>query len=440
MAIPEISQLKTRFHRGAVAVFAVNGAGMALLFAVQVVLARLLGAGEYGVYTYVLSYLGVLTLLGKFGLDSTLQRFVPDYVEKQEWGRCRGVLLRSFQLAAVIALVLSLGLVVVLVLTGQRMSQPVLHSFTVAAIVLPVWVMLRMVHGALLSLKRPVLSHMIDGVIPQAVLLLSAAGIWGSGLLDLNSPVTFWLLLLSYLVAMLTGIHWLVSRALPAGVARARAVFSTRQWVDVAFPLFVMSGMFVIMNYTDIIMLGLLGNTTDSGIYAVASRVAGLVVLPLMFINSLLLPYISSLYHSGRKVELQRLVSLSSRFAGLAAIILFAILWLSGDIILGLFGEEFGAGRRAMNILLAAQLVNVLSGSVGHLMSMTGRHAIASIVVTSSAALNVLMNYLLIPVYGIEGAAVATTVSIFIWNLVFVAYIHKDLDIRPTFFSAIRAL
>ena len=150
MAIPEISQLKTRFHRGAVAVFAVNGAGMALLFAVQVVLARLLGAGEYGVYTYVLSYLGVLTLLGKFGLDSTLQRFVPDYVEKQEWGRCRGVLLRSFQLAAVIALVLSLGLVVVLVLTGQRMSQQVLHSFTVAAIVLHVWVMLMMVNGALM--------------------------------------------------------------------------------------------------------------------------------------------------------------------------------------------------------------------------------------------------------------------------------------------------
>ena len=83
-------------------------------------------------------------------------------------------------------------------------------------------------------------------------------------------------------------------------------------------------------------------------------------------------------------------------------------------------------------------LVNVMSGSVGALMMMTGRHHFASMVVSLCAALNILLNYLLIPKLGIEGAATATAITVVIWNVTFVLSTRSGLDIKPTFFAALK--
>ena len=90
-----------------------------------------------------------------------------------------------------------------------------------------------------------------------------------------------------------------------------------------------------------------------------------------------------------------------------------------------------------MNLLLVGQLVNVLSGSVGMLLSMTGRHYFASLMVTACALLNVLLNYLLIPRFGMTGAALATVVTMILWNVAFVFRVRSVLDIRPTFICAL---
>ena len=110
-------------------------------------------------------------------------------------------------------------------------------------------------------------------------------------------------------------------------------------------------------------------------------------------------------------------------------------LMIFGKPILGLFGEEFKNGYLSLLILIVGQLVNALSGSVGYIMVMTGKQKQASIVFAISAALNIIMNLIFIPIFGIAGAAAVTAASLILWNVTLVFYIRNRLDLNSTIFA-----
>jgi len=435
-----LAALRKQFTRTAGAVFAANALGLLLLFASQVALARALGVQEYGIYTFVLSCAGIVVLVGKLGLDQSLQRFIPQYAGRAEWGYCRGVLQRSFQIAAVAGLVTALLLWFSAPLILSNVDQAPAGIALIMVLVVPVWVLLKVTVGALLAFRQPLYAQTVESILPSLAMIAAALGFMAFAP-DMHGSL---LMLAGFLAALagtvLLGLVILRWRAVPEQLFDAAAGYDTWHWIRVAMPLFVMSGMYVIMNYTDIIMVGTLSSTTDSGIYAAASRITALVTMPLVFTNTVLSPYISGLFHAGRTQELQHIVSIASGIAGALALPACLVIFLLGGWLLGFFGTGFDAGRRAMNILLFGQTINVLSGSVGMLLSMTGRHVFAAVTVTFCAALNVLLNYLLIPRFGLEGAALATTVTMVLWNMVFVYRVRTVLNIRSTFIGALRQI
>jgi O-antigen/teichoic acid export membrane protein len=109
------------------------------------------------------------------------------------------------------------------------------------------------------------------------------------------------------------------------------------------------------------------------------------------------------------------------------------IIW--GREILALFGTQFTYGYPALVILTVGQLVNAFSGPVGFIMTMTGRHVEASYVIGGSAALNVILNAALIPSLGIIGAAVATSITVALWNFTLVCRVKSQLNIHSTIFG-----
>jgi O-antigen/teichoic acid export membrane protein len=90
--------------------------------------------------------------------------------------------------------------------------------------------------------------------------------------------------------------------------------------------------------------------------------------------------------------------------------------------------------RPALLILAGGQLINALAGSVGLLMAMTGHQVESSIVLAVSAGLNVGLNYLLIPRYGLVGAALATGISTVVWNVTLAVRVRRLLGVRSTAF------
>ena len=106
---------------------------------------------------------------------------------------------------------------------------------------------------------------------------------------------------------------------------------------------------------------------------------------------------------------------------------------LFGKWFLLLFGNGFIKGVTALSILSIGQIVNAATGSVCILLVMTGyeRDAVAGIGV--SVVINIIMNVLLIPKWGIIGAAISTAFSLILWNILLTIWVYRKPGINSTF-------
>jgi O-antigen/teichoic acid export membrane protein len=422
--------------RGAAGALVMEVAGAGLTFGLHVVLARVMGVENYGVYAYALTWTMLLAILGRLGFNTSLLRFVAAYEGQAEWGLLRGVVRRSSQITlAASLLVLSGGCAVVFALRG-RMPPTLFVTFLISFAIMPFLVLGQMRAAALRALRRIMIAS-----VPERVffpILLAGLGITAYFIRAdaLPAPQVMALHFMVLAGAFSLGCVFL-RRALPAEALRAVPEYRTSEWVKVSCSMLLIAAMHTVLNRTDILMIGALMGTTHAGIYAVAVRVATLVVFVLSAVNAIAAPMISQLYATGRRNELQRMVTLAAR----------AIFWLTAPIVAGLmlfaphilslFGDKFVTGQLALTILCSGQLINAFAGSVGFLMVMTGRHAEAAWVLGTSAVVNVTLNALLIPHFGIAGAAAATAATTGLWNIWLLVLVNRRLGIRSSVLQVI---
>lgn len=143
--------------------------------------------------------------------------------------------------------------------------------------------------------------------------------------------------------------------------------------------------------------------------------------------NVVLAPKIAQLYKSDKIEELHSVIKKSTRLVILltAPLVLFLIVF--SDFVLGLFGSNFTEGKMALIIISAGVMINVSTGNVDQILNMTNNQKILKNITITGFFLNVVLNYWLIPIYGINGSATASLVTNAIFNIVCLFYIKKKL-------------
>ena len=230
---------------------------------------------------------------------------------------------------------------------------------------------------------------------------------------------------------------WLFLRGFRGKLQAVAAVYTLRPWLAVALPLLLIDGSFVVLRQTDTLMIGMMVGTSSVGIYAAALETSAWVNFVLLAVNSIAAPMFAALYVEGDRANLQRLAATVARWMFPLALVVSVGLMVFADPILGLFGAEFGAAKPAMLWLIGGQLVNVGAGSVGYLLTMTGHQNQCAIAVGCSAVLNFGLNLVLIPQFGLVGAAIATAICMSVWNLWLHVLVVKHLGIRPSIWAAV---
>jgi O-antigen/teichoic acid export membrane protein len=200
-----------------------------------------------------------------------------------------------------------------------------------------------------------------------------------------------------------------------------------------------MVGFYMVNTRADAIMVGAIRGTSAAGIYTVAARLARLLTWGVLTVNAIGGPLISDLYARGEHRELQRMVSLAA--GGIAAFTVpaAAFMVLAGPWMLGIFGPEFTAGYGVLVLLAAAYSIRALSGTVGMLLAMTGHQREAAWGVGSGAAVNILLNALLIPRFGMLGGAIATATSSAFYNCILYLLVRSRLNLEPTVLGLFRS-
>jgi len=227
-------------------------------------------------------------------------------------------------------------------------------------------------------------------------------------------------------VAFLVGAALLI-RVLKREAEPAPPSFELRRWLLSALPFMVISGMYVLNARTGAIMLGALESPAAVGLYTPAARGADFIALVLLAVNTAFAPTLARLFAKGQRAQLERTVSRSTRLITLASLPIALSFILFGDLFLRLYGPEFTAARTALVILSLGQLVNAATGTVGMLLNMTGHERDTATAVGISAVLNVGLNAILIPRFGLEGAAAATALSTLTWNVLLSVFVYRRL-------------
>ncbi|XSG86305.1 MAG: flippase [Methylohalobius sp. ZOD2] len=409
--------------------------GALLGFALTVVLARLLGPSEYGIYAWVMALVALLSVPVQLGLPTLLIREVARAQQQRDWGCLRGILRWSVLLASAMAL-----LVGVAFLAGMEMFSSSLEGRGRALLwgipLLPLLAWNGLATSALIGLRRVVLGQLPDNVLHPTALIGFMTAAW------LFWPAFDWdavsLMSLTVLSSVLTLsiASGLLRWKLPPESTTAVPVYRGRLWLTSLGPLALATGLYLVNSRTDMVMLGFFTTDDQVGIYRVATQMAIVVVFVLQVVNRVVAPHLARLHAAGDIDRLQRLVTRSAQITLLGAIPVASVFIAFGSVLLErIFGAAFVAGHEALIILVVAQLVNAGMGSVGLLLNMTGHERDTAKGVAVSTFLNVPLNFLLIPSFGITGAALATAISLVVWNIILWYAVRKRLGLNSTAFN-----
>ncbi len=183
--------------------------------------------------------------------------------------------------------------------------------------------------------------------------------------------------------------------------------------------------MFLIMSWTDVLLLGYYLNETQVAIYNIAFKISALVTVVLYAINAIASPQFASLFALDKQEELRRLALQIAKLNFFLTIPATVGIFASLGFYSYLFGEEFIAGQFCLIILCVGQFFSAICGSVLTLLNMAGKEKTVRNIVGGTALLNLGLNAVLIQLYGIEGAALATSISLVVWNLLGVMAVKK---------------
>jgi O-antigen/teichoic acid export membrane protein len=187
---------------------------------------------------------------------------------------------------------------------------------------------------------------------------------------------------------------------------------------------------YFIMQSIDIIILSIYEGFDQIAYYSVSVKLAMLTTLALMSVNIVIAPRIAEIYENQKMQKLQMLIKHSTRIIFLISICVLSVLFFFSEEILGLFGQGYVIANNALFFLLAAQFFNAVSGPGAIYLNMTGRQKTLNKILVSALIINILLNFYLIPIQGINGAAIATLASLIIWNTITTVLIYSRDKIK----------
>lgn len=397
-------------------------------FGVSVLLARILDTGGFGIYSIAISWSTMIVVFAKLGQDQTVCRYVAGYRESGDYAEMRGLVFFSVSLVMIASVLLAASATIILSVFFADLDAATSRALLLAFWLVPLQAVMTPI-GAISQGYSKIVQAQVPTLLISPLVFLILLTLVANFYRSTIDPAS---VIICTLVSQGVGLSVLimVTRSiLPSGLSQVKARFNIKSWAGTAIPVMLMGGMYVINMNADIVMLGALANADLAGIYKAATRGADIIMFPSAMISLSLAPIIARLYTAGDMYRLQRGITKTTRVGAALALPVAAALLLFSEWFLGLFGSEFTAGSGALRLLIIAQVITTLAGPAGWVLVMTGHERKAAMGMGVSVALNIVLNALLIPKFGLNGAAAATMISTLSWNFILVMAVKKTLKL-----------
>jgi O-antigen/teichoic acid export membrane protein len=382
-----------------------------LMYAANILLARSLTVDDFDGYSVALSIVTMLSTLATLGLEKYALRAVALFRDRQDWPKFRGFWLFSLRTISGTSIILMalLGFVLESIAAIHHADYHV--AIVVYAGFLPIMAMTLFLVEVMAAHGAQILSMALYRLFLPLVYVLLIIGHSFSSL-----PLTALTAVLCFGFAwVLTfAVIWFVTKKLmPVEAKKSIPLKLGKKWLSRSLPLVLSSLMLTVMTSSGVVILELLFSSgIEVGTYAIAAQTGGFISLVGTSTNRYYLPMMVVMIDRRDKQSIQHLMNQRTGVLGGAILMLLAILAFSGHKILGLFGDQFGAGYNAILIIAAGAAISALYADIPYYLQFMGFHReVLSLTLLATVGM-VVCAVLLGAEYGVVGVALAYMISV----------------------------
>ena len=398
-------------------------------FLLAILIARLLGAAQYGLYNIALASATIAAALGILGLDAALVRYSAVFAARRDWARLRGTLRFAIGVPAALAGLLATAVVIAsepiaVGLFGEPELAPLLR---LTALLIPALIFNQLLAAILQGLKRIHYAVIAEQFSQQVLRFAFIAAFLVFGLSAYYAMLATTLAAIGVTVILAA----FVVRSLPAGTRAAAPRSEARSLLAFSLPVWLSNVVNTLGFNLQTTLLGALSTASAVGIFTIANQVTMLGTMFHAAIVSAAMPLFAAIHDRGDRDGLERLYQTTSKWTLAANLPLFLILVAFPTQILALFGPEFQDGALPLAIMAWAGLVNAATGTSGALLDMTGYTSLKLLNSSVAVGLGIGLNFVLIPPFGLVGAALAAVAAITVVNLMRLVEVRIIAHVSP---------
>ncbi len=405
-----------------------NLMGLALRYVTNITMARMVSPAIYGAFGEVYTAVSLLGGLANLGFVGAVTYLLPAYRVKDERSLASGLVRFSTRISLIAGLLLGALLfafapVIARVFYHAPSYELILRELAPLVLLGPLtFICIGGLQG-FKEIKWKVLIELGLSLIPLIALVIFYLLGWRLEALSFSAISAF-------VCAMLIS-RIVFSKIVKRFTGNAAPRYTPRPWFGFALPLFFSEQIFTISNYVDILFLSLFVAPAQAGIYIAANRVSNIVTIPLGALNIIALPLMAEYYAQGKREQLESIFKLVTKWSLSLSLPVCLCCLVFHDAILGIFGPQYTSGWLVLLVLCLGNLVNVGTGLVLQLLSITSRLRSVSIDSITHLILNVGLCFILVPRFNILGAAVAAALADILVNVLITIQVYWIMKLHP---------
>jgi O-antigen/teichoic acid export membrane protein len=382
-------------QRIALSAFAVRVVSAAIALISQVILARLMGTFEYGIFVLVWTAMVIAGNISCFGFQVSVIRFVPQYRALEDFNRLRGMISASRWFVFLASTLLAVMGVAIVELARDQMQAYYVAPFLFGLVLLPMIALGDYVTGLSRAQGWAMLSLLPIYIIRPLLILAFVIGAiqFGAEANALNALIAS--IAATYCATL--GALFSLQAKTPPEVRSGPKTYELRHWIAVSLPIFLVEGFYFTMTNADVLMIGLYLPPDQVAIYFAAVKILALVHFVNFAVRAGAGQRFASLVHSGDKAGLAAFARQTVHWMFWPSLFMAALMIGLGDMLLLLFGGEYQSGHALMIVLTLGIVARAAAGPCESVLTMSGQEKVCALAYGVALASNMALNMPLPP-------------------------------------------
>jgi O-antigen/teichoic acid export membrane protein len=425
--------LKNFLIKNSLKVLLLRASGIVLMFLLSLFLTNSFSAEIVGQYDFVRSFLMILSGASLLGTNQAIIYYSGILTSKKSFGSIKSIYFKMNFLILIACAILYAPLLVidkeVINQIFNKQGAYELVSLSLKGLVFYSITMLNI--DTIRALKHTLISEGFRNIFRYTPFFIFSIILY---IIDSPEYLVLWFIysfVVIFVISTAVVYFFLFNKNFPKSAAHN---FSSTEILRASYPMALSAISYFLMQSTDVLFISAYDTFESVAYYSIAVKLATVTALALISVNIVIAPKIASIYNDKNFYQLKLILKKATRMNVVISLPIIIILLFFSEYVLSTFGSNYILAKNALWILLIAQFFNSITGPSALYLNMTGRQKKLNVILVISLLINVVLNIILVPDFGMLGAAISTTTSFVISKILASALVFY-LDNVKTFIS-----